>query len=407
MKAKWKKSKNLDPKIILSKIDSIKTISEDKKLSYSGFEYHDAIATLQNMVDFSSAANELNQEHIVSTAVNNIAKESALDKEKVIDEINDIIGNLLTAREHKFHILTSISLASPFPAKLTEIEGCRIRFLNTGYPKKYSTRESIVKSNRHVSDGTPNSYAKVIVSLKAKSEKGAVTKALRVLDLQRAIWGLFSNTRIELWGDEGRPINVIRLGGIHTIHKENGRLATNIYWYEPNFTKAALYIPPKIDCFKDDSKWAINQLEKLSYKNTVKDALLRYVRALDERDHNIVLILLWGALEKLASPLQANGDLVTRRISFLFEENKYHKQVLEHLRDTRNRTVHSGDQSERAKFNCYQLLYYFRKLVIFHLRNAGEFSHLDDANNFLDLPSNKEVLNKRKWLIEKAIKFIS
>jgi len=211
---------------------------------------------------------------------------------------------------------------------------------------------------------------------------------------------------MEIIGDEWQPINKIRLGAAHTIHKEGGLVATEMFWYEPNFVKAKLFTHSNLGIFSKNSKWAIKQIDKLSYRNIVKDALLRYVRALDERDQNVALIKIWGALETLAAPSESNYDLVTRRASFFFSEKDYHKQVLEHLRDYRNRSVHAGDQSERAKSNCYQLQFYFYHLILFHLRSAGEFMSLEEANNYLDLPLNIDALKNKKRLIEKAIKFI-
>ena len=414
MSAKWKSNKKIKPSIVLDKINSVKIVGEDKKISYpseSAYIVYDAIVALQSMVEFPKAVMQPDYGDIISKAVNNIAKDSDLDEKKVINEINLIIREQLERREYKFHILTSISLRAPYPAKTIEIENCRIRLLDSGYPKKYSARESIIKAKGDLSDATPSGYAKVIVSLKAKCGKSAMITALRALDLQRAIWGLFSNPTWERWwGDEGLPINVIRMGGVHTVHKEDGRPATKIYWYEPNFVKAKPFLFSKPEVIVENSKWVMEKIGRLSYGEVLKDALLRYVRALDERNHNVVLILLWGALEELTVPsrdARANYDLVVRRTSFVFKEREYSRQVLEHLRDCRNRTVHAGGLSDKAKMNCYQLQHFFRELVFFHLENAGQFSDLEEANSFLDLPSNKKALDKRKRLIETAIKFVS
>ncbi|WP_338429403.1 hypothetical protein [Synechococcus elongatus] len=114
---------------------------------------------------------------------------------------------------------------------------------------------------------------------------------------------------------------------------------------------------------------------------------------------------MWGALETLTAA-SGSYDLVTKRCAFLFAEYDYHKQILEHLREHRNSNVHSGDESDNTKFSCFQLQRYFYNLILFHLRNQGEFSSLDEANSFLDLPANKRILEDRKKLIEKALKFI-
>ncbi len=405
MRVNWKKNKNLNPDIILSKIDSIKTVSEDKKVSYSGFEYQDAMAVLVNMVNFPSHCDGLNHESIVSKAVSEIAKDHTLEKNKVMEKINNIVKEESATREHKYHLLTSISLSKPYPLKEIVIEEARVRIIGSDYPKKYSGRSELINRHSNIAK-TPENYAKVIVSLKDKSVKGAATKSLRVLDILRSFWCLFGNSSMEIFGEQWRPINKVRLGSAHTVHKDSGKVASDNFWYEPNFSSATVFKPQKTDVYAGNCKWALKKLEDIPYGMTLKDALLRYVRALDEKDQNVALIRLWGALEVIAAPSEANYDLVTRRCAFLFAEHTYHKQVLEHLREYRNSNVHSGDQSEKAKSNCYQLQFYFYHLMLFHLRNEGEFSSLDEANSFLDLPTKKETLQNRKRLIEKAINFV-
>jgi hypothetical protein len=406
MPIKWKKNKNLKPEIILSKIDSIKKVSPENKVTYLGFDYHETIAVLVNMIDFPSQCDGLHQENIVSRAVNNIAKDNELEDKKVINEINNIVKSELATKEQKYHLLTSISLQPPFPLKNGLVEEVRIRILSKDYPKKYSGRNELLNKHSDIKE-TPSNYAKVIVSLKEKSAKGAATKALRALDIQRSFWCLFGNYSMEIIGDQWKPINRIRLGRFHTIHKDSGRVTNNNFWYEPNFSSLNLFSPKEPKVFTKNSNWAMSKLADIPYSTTLKEALLRYVRALDEKDQNVALIRLWSALEVLTAPSETNYDLVTRRCSFLFQDNTYHKQVLEHLREYRNANVHAGDQNERAKSSCYQLQFYFYNLVLFHIRNQGEFSTLDEANSFLDLPPTKEALKNRKRLIEKAISFVS
>lgn len=405
MHVKWKKNKKLNPDIILDRIESIKKVGPDKKVSYSGFEYHDAIAVLLNMVDFPRHCDGLNKERIVSRAVSKVAKEYTLEKVKVLNEINAIVKEESATSDIRFHVLTSVSLGPPFPFKEMMVDGAKIRIMTGFYPKKYKGRDELISKYSNIAK-PPHYYAKVIVTLKQKSINGAATEALRVLDILRSFWCLFGNSSMELYGDQWKPINKIRLGSAHTIHKESGEPASDTLWYEPNFAPANLYVAPKPDVIYKNCKWALKRLDLIPYASYLRDALLRYVRALDEKDQNVALIRLWAALEALTVPSEKNYDLVTRRCAFLFQEHAYHKQVLEHLREYRNSNVHSGDQNERAKSNCYQLQFYFYHLLLFHLRNQGEFSTLDEANSFLDLPVSKEVLENRKRLIEKAINFV-
>ena len=405
---KWRKSKNLNPEAILEQYSKIASVNDDGSVSFPASEYHGVMATLQGMVEFPDIAKDLEMDFIVLNAARNMAKTSTLTAKAVMKEINAIVNDELATKEIKFHVLTSLSIDELFPIKKFVIEDCRFRLLGRHYPPKYNNRDAVIENNVYFTDTTPKNYTKIIISLKAKSIRAAASKALRVIDIKRSLWCLLNNNTMEYFSNyKPRPINKIRLGEFHTIHKENGKIASEMFWFEPNFIKADLFSPKKPKIFRKNFNWAMGQIFISPYGHIIKKALLRYVRALDEKDHNVGLIKLWGALEELASPSQANYDLITRRVSFLCEEREYHKQALENLREYRNRNVHSGEDEERAKNYCFQLQHYFYKLVIFHLGNAEEFSNLEEANSFLDLPNNKEILEKRKRTLEKAIKFIS
>ncbi|MGC6482348.1 MAG: hypothetical protein ACON4T_02090 [Synechococcus sp.] len=409
MNAQWNRNKKLKPDILLSKIDNMKTIAEEegrKRVSYSRpGDFLNALAALVNMVDFPRHCDGLNHQIIVTEAVHTIAKDHKLEKDKIMEEINKIVTAELATTEHKYHLLTSISLAPPYPIEEITIENSKVRILTGAYPGKYQGRSGVSNSYSHIAR-TPANYAKVIVSLKNKSARGAASKSLRALDILRSILCLFGNSSIEIIGDEWKPINKVRLGSLHTIHEDMGNIIDDIFWSEPNFSSATLFKPKAISAYTKNCQWALSKLKEIQYNTHLKDALLRYVRALDEKDQNTAFIRLWGALEAATAPSKANSDLVIRRCAFLFQERDYHMQILEHLREYRNSNVHSGDESENAKFYCYQLQHYFHSLILFHLSSQGEFSTLDEANSFLDLPAQKEALQKKKHLIEKAINFI-
>ncbi|PCJ39719.1 MAG: hypothetical protein COA81_09980 [Alphaproteobacteria bacterium] len=408
MIVKWRNAKHIKPQSILDKYSSIISINKDGSITFTGMEYYDVMATLQGMVRFPLSANGLEKDLIVSDAIKKMAKKSTLNAKEVMNEINMTVCNEHSMVECKYHVLTSLSVHNSFPIKNYEVEDCRFRLFDREYPKKYSSRSRIIRNNFTFKDNTPNYYAKAIVSLKAKSVRAAASKALDSIDIIRSIWCLFNNSTMEYFSNnKWYPINKIRLGEIHTIHKENGKSASDELWYEPNFVKANLFSPNKPEILRKNFKWAMDKIGESSYEEKIKKALLRYVRALDEKDYNVALIKLWGALEELTSPSQANYDLITKRVSFLFVEREYHKQVLENLREYRNRTVHSGEYEERARHYCFQLQYYFFILVQFHMRNANEFSDINEANRFLDFPHDKRLLEKQKVMLEKAIKFVS
>lgn len=411
----WKK--NFNPELLLKKIDNVKKVIEingKAAVSYAGgYDFHDAMASLSTMVSFPEKTKSLHKEEIISKAIHEVAKLGELTKDKVLVEMKKLAKEQLSVKEQSFHVLTSISLRKPYLEFPFENKKLQIHILDAGYPDKYTGREDIIRENQHYGfQDNYRNYANVIIQVKAKSEREAMLEALDFIDLQRSVWCLLANYSVEYFtSDTWQPINKIRLGQLHTLHRENGALINeNFFWYEPNFIKRALYFPENTAAFNSHiGLWGegIKSIKNVSYRKSIYEALIRYVRALDERDPSIAMVKLWGALESLIVLSQnAQYELIIRRVSYLFAEREYHQQVLEHLREYRNSNIHSGEEGGNPRNCCYQMQYYFKRLITFHLAHGKDFSNLDEANSFLDLPANRETLLKRKKLIEKAIKFI-
>jgi len=407
MPIKWKARSGLNPQAILDKIENAKSVSADGRVSYSAFEYHEAFASIFSLLDIPKAiSSELDVDTLVSEGLGRAAKAGVLTKKSVIDCLNEAAKNELATRERRYHLLTSLSMDNSLPFRRLSYQAVQVRVVGDKYPKKYGSRSEAIKFGGKAFSLEHEGYTKLIVSTKAKSVHGAASKALNGLDVIRALLSLFSNSSMELMGDEYAPINKIRTGQVHTLHSDAGGPATETFWFEPNFAQAKPYRYRYPAVLKKNFNWSLDRLNASSYRNAIEEALLRYVRALDEKDPNSAAIRLWGALECLASPGVARYDNIVKRCSLLFPEDDYHRQILEHLREFRNRSIHSGDQSKRAKTFCYQMQFYFWKLVLFHFHLGSNFTSLDEANRFLDMMSDDgAVLSRQRQLIEMAMKF--
>ena len=406
MRISWKKkNKNLKPAVILNSIEAIRTVSPEGRISFSGFELDDALPALQSMLEFPPAAIDFDKSVLVWKALSSIT--TKLTPEAFESAINTVFTAQNAPIDFDYHILTSVSFCPNGLNKRTTIGGSTIRLLDAEFPRKYGNRIEAIARAKIPVDPTPKGYTRVVIHVRAKNPYGTVTKVLRTIDLQRAILCLLCNYRMEYRGIEWIPINVIRLGGCHTVHYLDGKMATETVWFEPNYTEAPIYHLPQDNDLQKNLSYGLRRLFKSKYAAQLSDALLRYVRALDERDQNNAFIKLWGAVEALTSPGEAKYDLVIRRCSFLCPDTLYHRQILEHLREYRNQSVHAGDQSDVAKVHCFQLQRYFYNLIFFHLANVYEFASLDEANQYLDLPPDKGTLLKQKRMRQKALRFVS
>lgn len=232
---------------------------------------------------------------------------------------------------------------------------------------------------------------------------------MRALDLQRALWCLMGNPRMQItFGTPSlRPINVVRLGEYHTLHHPNGEPAHNGVWFEPGYVEAPSFSFKKSSVVKKNCLWALRRIRLSRYHEKLASALVRYVRALDESDANTAFLRLWTAIESLTTPNVADYDKLVRRCAFLFQESDFHRQMLEHLREYRNISVHSGEHSDSARTLCFQLQLYFEAIIWFHIRNATFFTSLDEANQFLDTRPDRKVINRQLELARKALRFLA
>ncbi|NYF20321.1 hypothetical protein HDC36_001782 [Xanthomonas sp. JAI131] len=406
MSVKWKQKYN--PKIILEKIDKYRTVT-DSEVTFSGFDYQEHMAVLASMLEFPVAANGLNKSTLIWKAIRSV--KGALEKDVFIHSLNGHLGRQLSNRITKYSLISSLSLrAQDFP-KVISILDCKTFFLGNTLPKKFSNR-SITINNANIDiPTTPINYCFIRIDTTAKSAEAAAQKAIDALDFLRGILALRCNFTME-WsfggGKSNKPINRVRAGGFHTLHHPDGTSAGPIFWYEPNFK-------PTEKIYK--SKTGINlgsilrsdlrSISQTPYEGEIKSSLINCARSLDEKDPNTAFVKLWSALESLMSPKVAKYDDIIRRCSFLYTENDYHRQVLEHLRDYRNRTIHAGSSSEDARTNCYLLQEYFRTAIHFYVGNRRAFSSIASANEFLDLPPDKNALEEKLKMLRKAIKFVT
>ncbi len=413
MSIKWKSNKNFKPEVIINKIDKISTLNSDGIVSHAGMEYfQDYIPILFTMISFFPDLTDEQNMGLLNKAITKSIKMKNMTKNTLMDNLRELSKQKIAKKELRFYLLTSLSIDFNLVNKPIKIGKSNFIFEKDNFPSKFTGRETLCtsKENELLLCHTPKLYTKVIVEIKEKSEHSAVKQALDNLDLLRSIWSLFANSLNEysfIGGVNKEPINKIRLGGVHTLHQDNGEVLKSTIWYEPNFSEAKIFSKNKEynDNFIKNTEWAIEQLNKCKYSSKLDNALLRYVRAFDEPDANVALLYMWGALESITAYEENSKKNLPKRCSYLFEDYEYHRQVLEHLREYRNQSVHAGDTNSNAKIYCYQLQFYFKEIILFHLKNVDNFDSLEKANSFLDLPTNIDILKEKSELLNKAIVF--
>jgi hypothetical protein len=360
------------------------------------------------MIEFPPAAKDLDHERLIWKAVANDPAD--LTRVSFLEELNRQISSELATREETFHVLTSISIDRGVDLRPIEIDGARLRFYTGAYPKRFRADRQLRLDHPSAEvKEAPDRYMRVIATVVARSPSAAFTAASRAIDLYRATWCFLGNAQMEMLGRSWKPINVVRLGPAHTVHRPTGKCALEDFWFEPHQVLVDAYRPDKAAIVEENARRILKliKMKPPAYSEALSESLLMHVRALDEWNQSTALMRLWTALERLCSPDVAAYDDVIRRCAFLWDDVDFATQTLEHLRAVRNATVHRGSDSKEAKTYCFQLQQQYRALVRFHLGRSARLGSLQEANEFLDLPPHLDVLKRRADTTRLAIRFRS
>lgn len=414
MKITWISNKKLKPLVILEKLRNIASVTLEGKISFAGFEKFELDAVLFSMIEFHKEFSYSTSKLFYSKALNRWVAGDTHTAERFISELNSEAVAYGKKASADFVAVTSISVHGGLPKLKIDLPLCSIQCWPSGLPRKYGSRLKYLEAWKEAGEPMPANYCPVVVRFKSKNGVDGMELALFELDYVRGVFCLLMNSsfKASLGGGSGSrlPINEIMLGGMHTLHKKNGSLFDErTYWYEPDYTeiKAKILTVERRAAVGKDFSVLNAKIHSHKDCHVIKETIVRYARSFDGRDKNFALQKTWAALETLMAPSENNTDLVVRRCSFMWGDRPYHHQVLEHIKDYRNRSVHTGRSLDNPNEQCYLLQKYFRQAVIFHASNAAVFASLREANEFLDLPDDSNELLRKKFLIDKAIAFIS
>lgn len=252
-------------------------------------------------------------------------------------------------------------------------------------------------------------YSPVRVSVRARSHHEAYEKAIGALDLLRGIWNLRLNSSARSSSGKRKPVNVLQLGPLHSLHHPNGNLATDTFWYDTDYVEpiASASMHFQQEMLREYEQTMRKYLSKSKYREALEEAIRRYTRVLDSREWNSAFVQLWSLLEYLTATSEAPNKVTIKRAAFFWhrDERDFHKQVLKHLMIYRNRTVHAGYTAEDIETFLYQLKRYIERVLLFHIYSAPAFSNIDKAAELMDLPVDLPELRRRGSLIERALRY--
>ena len=221
-----------------------------------------------------------------------------------------------------------------------------------------------------------------------------------------------SNRGVNPLGRLLRPhaFNRFRVGPYRTVHKPDGTLATETFWYEHRWLHETPLVKfDKVKKFRSNlQKWWA-KLQQNPLKPHIKQGLLRYCRALDLHDPEPSLTEMWGALETLTGTQREKGDLTVHRTVQLFIGRDEARQVANHIRVRRNSTVHAArtlyqHEADAILVHAETLA---SRVLFFCLEEGKRFTDRSEFYNFLDLKLDAAKLKRTMALSKFLVQYQS
>lgn len=407
--AKW--IKGFEPQVILDQVEESKSLDSSGNVSFAmGLGFGDSSIVLSSMLAFNDAVPEIEQRKIINKALSVAGKRGQLTVASFLKQVNVLEGDYLKVPPQRFCVVAQISIAWTIKLPKTRLDDSVLVFSNKIDKRFSKPREKIIENAKHSILGEfPRRYSYVKAFNQARSSEEAAQNGLDDIDFVRGIWNMFINKRTLMRDSSGRrdPVNKIVLGPIHTLHLKNGNKAGDSWWYEPQYQApiSPIQDEKKIEEFKKYYLSARKHMKGHPYIPELRRFVIRYTRALDTRDWEDAFIKLWGLLESLTHTLYDSYKLTIKRAFFPFHDRAYHKQVLIHLKNYRNRSVHVGAESHNIESMMYQLKKYVEALIEFHFAHGKKFGSLENTAKVMDLSVEKDELELRKISIDFARKY--
>jgi hypothetical protein len=405
------------PDLIADRLEHIKTVDNNtRKTSFKGFEYHDLVAVLCSIARLSEDIPESEKHGIIIHSIFSAGNKGLITAKALLREISILEQLFLGQTEEEYVLATSLSLKRNYKISNYKINSAFI-YLTPKLPVIFSKNRETFKLQPHVKcviDEIPINYLAARVLIKGRSQFEAQEKALQALDLIRGIWNLSLNRKRMMsisFGGKRKAINKILLGPFHTLHEKKGNLKTDTFWYEPNFESPDPYDfdnEKEYNYLISFTKFIRNRLIKSPYQEIISEGIIRYTRALDYSDYEVAFIKLWSVLELLTDTIKESYERTIKRTAFIFKDYDLGYQILSHLRDFRNKSIHTGSSSnDNIETYLYQLKYYVEILLLFHLKNQNGFKNISSVADFLDLSPNRDILKGKFQLYKRGIQFLS
>lgn len=407
MKAQW--NQDYSPELLIEDLKNSLSLTADGEVSLRGYKLEKYIPVLSSALNLSPEIPDESKKLIMYKSIISAFKLNRFTKEGLLAEIKKLEGEYLKRKIGKYVLVSEIALKASGAYPRYKLNDCTICIGNL--PRKFAVRrKEFLKWGRyHIHGKLPELYTPVRIMTSGRSDVEAGDKALKSINLLRALWNLSLNISkgLRISSGKRKPVNKITLGPLHSLHYRDGKNVGGPFWFNP------LYISP-VEVTQPSNNWnkvlkdealLRRRVSKSPFKEIIENSLLRYNDALDEIDFQVAFLKLWSLMEFLTFTTNEPYKVTIKRTAFIFNNPEIHKEILNHLRESRNKIVHHNKGDNNEELLEYQTKYYVEKLLLFYIFQGNKFKTKEEITNLLDLPLDKGLLKMRKKTIDIGIRY--
>lgn len=411
------------PTSILAQIGETATVTPEGGISWPLGGLHElelAAESVAAVIDpYGGEMHQVDAASLIRKAIRGVIRKQGgrtpINPKNLLDEANRLAAEHFRKPSVDYVLVSSLSIQT-FPAKSVTLGGCEITAIKKRR-SKYRYPDAVEKRApqhhfiaKHLES---TEYQTVKVATGGRTINEAVEKALAALSLLRGLWTLFGTYGSWTLRLDSSPrqeaIGVVHTGPLHTLHQPDGTLATDAYWFEPDYAgDQKLFKPDKKEWsyIEKNRKASCRLLSQHTYGKDVEELIRRYAVALDYINFDVAFLQMWSILEKMTDTVGASYDETIQRATWIFSDRKVIAEILGHLRLCRNNYVHASRSSERRDQIVYSIKRFVEPHLIRLIRNSFRVHSLREYGECLSLSTNLDVLREQRRRREVALRML-
>jgi len=409
MNPSWSKKKEVK----IRALQTLKLLDESLSLSPNGGigildpDYKTMLDILTETLVFSSGLIKESCYRLVKEAVFSCVSSRDVTEETFIKELEQAYKKRQAIRVKSFHLLTQISLPGLGSTPDAVLPMGTVRFYKTRPDVYVDSGLAAISKYQNEMTTTMPSHSWAVAEITAKDSVEAIEVGVKAISLLCCIWNMHLRTYGAIHLGNVRE-NQIVAGPYYTLHETTGAGISIPMWINPTYRELVpnFNSSQRLTRLRRDEKIWLGRLPRLTYSKKITELLVRYDSALDETNPAQAFTSIWSVLEELTGASNANYDGIIRRASFVYLRSSESKLFLQHMRESRNRIVHDGEDFGPARNLVTMIIRITDRILGILRKQCRRFESFEDFGNFLDLSVDKKQLEKEIALRALALRVI-